>query len=118
MTEHEMPNLPAHERAFMLPSGEIAIVGIQSVDSADPHSLILQVDCRLVDASGASLTTSDGTALHLPTNATTVHKDQLANGTVTVEGIMADETVKACTRIMSHAVGLRAWSKIPKVTKG
>jgi hypothetical protein len=105
------------ERAFKLDSGELAVVDItRRTDTPDEHSMAVEINARIVDASGATVTLDDfGTAvpLKLPAKVHTIHKSAIAEGAVNFFDELASQTVDACDRLRKHAVALRSFLRVP-----
>lgn len=112
MEQIDIPGLAAYERAFQVTDGSIVVVGITRKDETD-RAVALKVRVRLADATGATVTDSEGVPFVAPAQVRSIATTALAAGTITVADVMAEATTDAVDRLKRHVAARRAWAQIP-----
>lgn len=107
-----IPGLKDCERAFRVDTGEIVVVRITRSTTLDARFIAFKIDAWLATEDG-DVVEIDGVPAIAPAEVRTILTDAIASGALTIEGEMADATIRAVEKALRHATAMRAWSRIP-----
>lgn len=109
----DIPKLQSNERAFETNDGLIVVVKAWKANThPKPDHLSFFVQARLVDEQGNTCQCGQHDVV-CPAKSVTVYMDTVADGTTTVESLLAQSSVEEVDRLAKYYTGLRAWAVFP-----
>jgi hypothetical protein len=110
VTPLAIAGLAAHESAHQLASGEAFRVALHRVASTRPGWHVLQVESIEVDP-----TTGAAIGEPLPPERVSIPVAMAADGTITLDGVRAEQVQRTAQRLLHHRAHQTAFAALPEL---
>lgn len=116
----DLEGLTSSQRAFLLSTGDRAVVQIERVEVQQPSKRSVQTEEHMpfkvtawAIAEDGTPVLDGGTPLSIPAKVETVRTAALAEGALTIEGEIARASDQALQRFANYMAQRRAWNRLP-----